>query len=77
MTRDDLEAAIWAAMDTHRMQGPRLAQFAAEVMQAASRYAAFRNNSRHPAQKPRIPWALTGKAESALARWDAWEASRG
>ena len=73
MTRADLEAAIWAAMDTHRIQGPRRAQFVAEVIQAASKYAAFRNNSRQQ-REPRSPWALTGKAEGALARWDAWEA---
>ena len=73
VTRDDLEAAIWAAMDTHRMQGPRRDRFVAEVMHAASQYAAFRNNGRRE-RAPRAAWALTGKAEGVLAMWDAWEA---
>ena len=75
MTRADLEAAIWAAMDTHRIQGPRRAQFVTEVMHAAGKYAAFRNNSRHTwPERQRHPWALTEKAEGVLAKWDAWEA---
>lgn len=75
MTRADLESAIWAAMDTHRIQGPRRARFVADVMQAASKYAAFRNEGcRRPAGKPRTQWTLTPEAEGVLARWDAWEA---